>query len=299
MTITDASPTHVKISLGNYAHTAPLKSGAVRSPNVALDFTELDPAHLAFKPMIREQKFDVSEMAIVTYLQAKSFGKPMVLLPAVMLGRFQHNCMSYDTERGKIGPADLAGRRVGVRAYTQTTGAWLRGILANDYGIPSSSIKWVTFEDAHVAEYRDPPGVERAPSTKSLNAMLFAGEIDAAIFGAELPDDPRLASVIPNPDAAAQEWYQKHGVVPINHMVVVSQSLSKSRPDVVREVYKLLAQARRAAAPSLPPGIDFWPFGVEACRPALAMIIDYAVEQRLIPRRFSVDELFDETTGAF
>jgi 4,5-dihydroxyphthalate decarboxylase len=299
MTVIDASPAHVRISLGNYAHTAPLKSGAVRSPHIALDFTELDPAHLAFKPMVREQKFDVSEMAIVTYLQAKSFGKPMVLLPAVMLGRFQHHCMLYDSTRGTVGPADLPGRRVGVRAYTQTTGAWLRGILADDYGIPSSSVQWVTFEDAHVAEYRDPPGVERAAPGKKLEAMLYAGEIDAAIFGAEVPDDPRLKSVIADPDAAAQAWHRKHGVVPINHMVVVSQALSQTRPDVVREVYDLLVRAKRAAAPSLPAGVDFWPLGVEACRPALAMIIDYALEQRLIPRRFSVDELFDDVTGAF
>lgn len=297
MTVIDTSPAHVRISLGSYPHTAPLKSGSVRSPNIAFDFTELHPAHLAFKPMVREQKFDVCEMAIVTYLQAKSFGKPMVLLPAVMLGRFQHHCMLYDSTRGTIGPADLAGHRVGVRAYTQTTGAWLRGILANDYGVPSESVQWVTFEDAHVAEYRDPPGVERA-SGKSLEAMLHAGEIDAAIFGAEIPDDARLRSVIPNPEAAAQAWHRKYGVVPINHMVVVSQALSQTRPDVVRGVYDLLLRAKHTAAPVPSGSIDFWPFGVEACRPALAMIIDYALEQRLIPRRFSVDELFDDVTGA-
>jgi 4,5-dihydroxyphthalate decarboxylase len=295
--MTDAKPTHLRISLGNYAHTAPLKNGTVSSPDLVLDFTELDPAHLAFKPMIREQKFDVSEMAIVTYLQAKSFGKPMVLLPAVMLGRFQHHCMLYNSERGTLAPSDLPGRRVGVRAYTQTTGAWLRGILAKEYGVPSASVKWVTFEDAHVPEYRDPPDVERAPASKSLDGMLESGEIDAAIYGAEIPDDPKLKSVIPNPDAAAQEWHRKYGVVPINHMVVVSQELSRSRPEVVRSVFDLLARAKRAAAPSLPAGTDFWPQGVDACRPALEMIIDYALEQRLIARRFSVDELFDETTG--
>jgi 4,5-dihydroxyphthalate decarboxylase len=298
MAMTETSPTHVKISLGNYPHTKPIKDGSVSSPNLALDFTELDPAHLAFKPMVREQKFDVSEMAIVTYLLAKSYGKPMVLLPAVMLGRFQHHCMSYNSERGTIGPKDLIGRRVGVRAYTQTTGVWLRGILAAEYGVPSAQVQWVTFEDAHVAEYRDPPGVVRAPAGKKLEKMLDDGEIDAAIFGAELPNDPRLKSVIPDPEAAARDWYKKHGVVPINHMVVVSEALSKSRPDVVREIYDLLVRAKRAAMPSQPSGTDFWPQGVEACRPALAMIIDYAVEQRMIPRRFSVDELFDDTTGS-
>lgn len=298
MSIAAAKPVELTISLGNYPHTLPLKQGAISTPNIQLHFTELSPAHLAFKPMVREQRFDVSEMAIVTYLQAKAFGKPMVLLPAVMLGRFQHGCMLYDSTRHRLAPPDLAGRRVGVRAYTQTTGAWLRGILANDYGLPSERVGWVTFEDAHVAEYRDPPGVERAAAGKTLEAMLGDGEIDAAIFGAELPDSPHLKSVIADPDAAAEAWHRKHGVVPINHMVVVSQRLSQTRPEVVRELYALLLQGKRSASPSLPARTDFFPFGVEACRPALEMIIGYAVQQQLIPRRLSVDELFDETTGA-
>jgi 4,5-dihydroxyphthalate decarboxylase len=296
MSTAEADVTRLRIALGNYPHTLPIKRGEISSPQVALDFTELHPAHLAFKPMIRERKFDVSEMAIITYLQAKDVGKPMVLLPAVMLGRFQHHCMSYNSERGTLAPRDLVGRRVGVRSYTQTTGAWLRGILANDYDVDTDRVKWVTFEDAHVAEYRDPPAVERAPDGKTLDGMLASGEIDAAIYGAELPDDPRLKSVIPDPDAAAQEWHRQHSVVPINHMVVVSQELSRSSPGTVRAVYDLLLRARRSAP--LPDGIDFWPFGVEACRPALEMIVAYAVQQHLISRRFSVDELFDDTTGA-
>jgi 4,5-dihydroxyphthalate decarboxylase len=297
MSTIEANVTRLRISLGNYPHSLPLKRGEIRTPGIQLDFTELDPAHLAFKPMVRERRFDVSEMAIVTYLQAKEFGKPMVLLPAVMLGRFQHHCMSYNSERGTVTPADLPERRVGVRSYTQTTGAWLRGILANDYGVDIDRVQWVNFEDAHVAEYRDPPAVERAAPGKTLDGMLNDGEIDAAIYGAELPDDPRLKSVIPNPEAAAMEWHRKHGVVPLNHMVVVSEELSKSNPDAVRAVYDMLLRARRTAP--LPAGIDYWPFGVEACRPALEMIIDYALQQHLISRRFTVDELFDETTGAF
>jgi 4,5-dihydroxyphthalate decarboxylase len=97
-----------------------------------------------------------------------------------------------------------------------------------------------------------------------------------------------------DPVAAAQAWYRKHQIVPLNHMVVVSAELAKSRPDIVEEVYALLKEGKRRA-PS-PDGADTTPFGVEACRPALQCIIDYTVQQRLIPQRFEVDELFDETT---
>jgi 4,5-dihydroxyphthalate decarboxylase len=284
------APPALRTVLGNYPHTLALKRGEIPSGAVRLDFVDVKPTHLAFKPMVRELAYDVSEMAIVTFLMAKAYGKPLALLPAVMLGRFQHNCMFYNAERGTLTPQTLAGRRVGVRAYSQTTGVWLRGILANDYGLDLDSVRWVTFEDAHVAEYRDPPQIERGAGGKELTEMLLAGEIDAAIFGAELPMDPRLKSVIPEPEAAAQAWYRKHGVTPVNHLVVVKTDLVRRQPHNVAEVYRLLSAAKRAAP--APAGIDPAPFGIAANRPALELVVDYCLQQRMIPRRFAVDELF-------
>ncbi len=290
-----ARPIALRTVLGNYPHTLALKRGEIASAAVALDFVEVKPTNQAFKPMVREQQFDVCEMAIVTFLQAKAYGKPLVLLPAVMLARFQHGCMLYNSARGALAPHELAGRRVGVRAYSQTTGVWLRGILANDYGLDVARVRWVTFEDAHVAEYTDPPEVGRAPAGRDMTAMLLAGEIDAAIYGAELPADPRLKSVIPAPDAAAQAWHRKYRVTPVNHLVAVKAALARSSPQAVAEVYRLLRAAKEAAP--APPAVDPAPFGIEASRPALEMIIDYSVQQRMIPRRLTVDELFAETAA--
>jgi 4,5-dihydroxyphthalate decarboxylase len=290
--------TRLRVALGDYAHTTPLKQKEITSQSVALDFNEVKPVYKVFGTMVREQAFDVSEMAIVTYLQAKSFGKPMVLLPAVMFGRFQHHCMLYNAEHGRITPSDLPGRRVGVRSFAQTTGVWLRGHLQNDYGIDIARVHWVSFEDAHVNEFRDPPGVERAAPEENLGKMVLAGELAAGIYGSELPDDKRLQSVIPDPQAAARRWHAEHGVVPINHMVVVSQDLARSQPRIVREVYRMLLASKHAAGMPMRGGLDLQPFGFEACRPALRMIIDYCVQQRLIPRRFEVEELFDDTTRA-
>jgi 4,5-dihydroxyphthalate decarboxylase len=286
------TPPALRTVLGNYPYTLPLKRGEIASEAVRLEFVDVKPTHLAFKPMVRELAYDVCEMAIITFLMAKAYGKPLALLPAVMLGRFQHHCMLYNAERGKLTPQTLAGRRVGVRAYSQTTGVWLRGILANDYDVDLDSVRWMTFEDAHVAEYRDPPQIERAAPGKELTAMLLAGEVDAAIYGAELPVDPRLTSVIPEPEAAAQAWYRKHGVAPANHLVVVKTDIVRTQPHVVAEIYRLLAAAKRAAPVST--GVDPAPFGVAANRPALELIVDYCLQQRMIPRRFSVDELFAE-----
>jgi len=279
--------------LGNYPNTAALKSGALHSDLIDFDFAEVKVANNLFKQIVREAKYDVGELAIATYLQARSYNKPYVLLPAVLVSRGQHHTIAYNAERGPLAPSDLAGKRVGVRAYTVTTATWVRGILADDYGLDLNAVEWVTFEDPHVAEYRDPETIKRAPPGKELVQMLLDGEIDAAVVGDKLPD-PRLKHLIPDHEAAAQRWAQQHGGIPINHMVVVRTELSKSRPDVVAEVFRLLRESKNAAgAPKNPEPLRF---GVEACRPVLETMIGYCYRQGLIPAPLSVDSLFDDVT---
>jgi 4,5-dihydroxyphthalate decarboxylase len=283
---------------GTYPQTRALKDGQIKSDRVELRLTEVNPVYKAFLMMAREQKFDVSEMALATFLQAKAYGKPITLMPATMMGRFQHGTMLYNSERGTVTPENLPGRRVGVRSFAQTTGCWLRGILWKDYGLDLSKVKWVTFEDAHLAEFRDPPGVERAAEGKDMTKMVLEGELDAAIFGGVMPTDPRLKSVIPDPDAAAKDWYKTHGTVPVNHMVVVKNSVSQSDPGAVREVFRMLHESKKAAGLPKPGAIDTLPFGFNAVRPALDLMSSYALEMKIIPRRYSVEELFDDATRA-
>ena len=225
----------------------PLKRGEIVSDTLKLDFVEVKPMHKAFKPMVREHAYDASEMALVTYLQAKEHNKGLTLLPAAMLARFQHGTVLHNVERGRLAPSDLRGKRIGVRSYSQTTAGWIRGIIENDYGVDLSRVQWVTFEDGHVAEAKDPPSVIRAEAGKDITQMLIDGELDAAIYGAAMPDDPRLQSVIPNPDEAAKAWYAKHHLVPVNHMVVVTDELARAKPAAVAELYRMLEAGRKAA----------------------------------------------------
>ncbi|HEU5274157.1 MAG TPA: phosphate ABC transporter substrate-binding protein [Xanthobacteraceae bacterium] len=293
----DATKLTLHTMLGNYANTKPLKSGAVRSDLVDFDFVEVKVANNQFKQVVRDAKYDVAELAIATYLQAKAFGKPYVLLPAVLVSRGQHHTIAYNPERGALEPSELNGKRVGVRAYTVTTGTWVRGILASQYGVDLGTVEWITFEDPHVAEYRDPDFVKRAPAGKELVQMLLDGEVDAAVVGDKLPD-PRLEHLIPDPEVQAKAWAERHGGVPINHMVVVRTELARSRPDIVKEVFRQLHQSKLAAGLADGGALDPYRFGVEACRPTLEIIIDFCHRQQLIPRRLSVDELFDDTTRA-
>ncbi len=286
-------PIRLKALLGDYPNTRALKQGEVRSPRLAFDFAEVKTPNHAFKRVVRDLEFDVAELAIGTYLTARAHGKPLVLLPAVVRGKFQHESIVCRADQ-PLAPADLAGRRVGIRSYSVTTVTWVRGILQNDYGVDLDKVCWVTYEDAHVAEVSDPPGYERAAAGKDPMTMLLAGELDAAVLTGANLKDPRVRPVIADPDAAAKAWYQQYGTVPINHMVTVRESSLQAHPWLAQEMFRLLAEARQTAPAK--GGPDPYPFGVEATRKSLELIIRYSAQQGLIPRQYGVDELYDERT---
>jgi len=280
--------------LGDYANTLPIKQGAVPSDLVEFEFADIKVANTGFKPLVRDAKFDLGELAIVTYLQAKAYGKPYVLLPVPIVARSQHHTIAYNPERGALSPKQLEGKRIGVRAYTVTTGVWVRSILREQYGVDLGKVHWVTFEDPHLAEYTDPPSMERAAAGKNLAQMLLDGELDAAVVGDKLPD-PRLKQLIPDSEQAAKTWAAGHGE-PINHMLVIRSALSQARPDVVREVFRIFKEARDIAARGGNRNAAALAFGLAPNRASLETVIGNAFEQKLLPRKFSVDELFDDVT---
>ena len=288
-------PVTLTTNLADYPISKALKSGAVHSDLVTLDFAGTKTANQSFKPMVREGKFDAGELAIVTFLQAIAWGKPLVLLPAVMVGRFQHNCISYDCTKGDIAPKEIEGKRVGVRAYTQTTGVWVRGLLAHEYDVDLSRVTWSTYEDPHVAEYKEPSFLERFdPQGKTMEEMMFEGAFDAIVIGGEIPNEPRAKTLIPNAKQAALDWHARTGCVTVNHLFAVSAEVAK-RKDVMQEIWRMLKETK-AAMPAPADGVDVYPFGWDANRKNLELIIQYAFEQQLLPRMMSVDELICDAT---
>jgi 4,5-dihydroxyphthalate decarboxylase len=267
----------MKALLGDYPCTAAFKQRA------SLAFEDIRPPSAGFKRVVRGLEFDVAELAITTFLMAKAAGRPYRLLPAVVLARMQHPRLVRNAERGALAPRDLEGRRVGVRSYSVTTGMWIRGILAEDHGVDCDRITWVTFEEAHVAEFRDPPNVERAPAGRKLEEMLLAGEIDAAVTGDAPITDPRILPVIPDAEAAARAWRARTGAIQINHMVAVKDSVSETQAEAL--VGQLVESFAAAGNPEMNP------IGLEPNRRNLEVAIDYVHRQRLIPRRYAVEEL--------
>jgi 4,5-dihydroxyphthalate decarboxylase len=285
-------PVRLKTNLADSVYTKALKDGVVSSPLAQFDFAGPKTANQGFKPMVRDNVFEAGELALVTYLQAKAYGKPYVLLPAPIVSRFQHHTIGFAPRFGQMSPKDIEGKRVGVRTYSQTTGLWVRGILSHDFGVDLDSITWVTAEDCHLAEYVDPANCVRKPEGETLDGMLLKGELAAAILGDKLPEG--VTPLIPQPQDVAREWQRRTGMFPINHMFVVREELSRERPDVVREIYRVIVESNAAAPEDARKEVA--PFGLEANRKAIQTAIDWSLEQKLIPRRFEVDELFDDVT---
>jgi 4,5-dihydroxyphthalate decarboxylase len=278
--------------MGTYPKTQPLKDGALASPLVHLDFAPVDTAQKAFKDVVRNERYDVAELAIITFLQAFEAGKPYVMLPFVMNGNFHHKSIVVRDD-ATFTASELAGRRVAMRAYTQTTPTWVRGILTDDYGVRLPDVQWLSQEGAHVANYDEPEWVSRLESTLSLEAMLRAGEVDAIIAGGGLSGEPGIRPLIPSPAQAAADWNARNHAVPINHVVTVKRSLAEAHPEAVREIYRLLCEARELAQQDKPQGaVDLQPAGFEKLAPGVELAVRYAFEQRLISRRYTLEELY-------
>ncbi len=278
----------VSIVLDTSAQTIPIKEGVLTDPDIRLNFTEYKPITKAFDVMIADLCFDVCEMAVGTFLQAIDAGKPLKLLPIVMGGEFHHGSIWCDPESG-LRPEDLKGKRVGVRAYTQTTGLWVRGILAEQFDVPSSAVTWVTTEAPHVAEYECPSNVELMEGA-DLQEMVRNGELAAVIMGSKQGGPKGLKKLIPNPDEAAAEWYEKHHVVPANHMVVVKDDTD---PMVVKKVYDLLCRGLDQAYPAKERKEPFaLKYGVDNVWGAVELAMRYSLEQELTTRMFAREEVF-------
>ena len=291
-----------------------LKDGTVKPRTFQFDFLEVDPLIDAFRRMVRQLEFDITEMAITTYICARAHGKRMTALPIFIVRAFHHGAILYNTKAGIKKPKDLEGRRVGVnRGYTVTTGVWARGILQQEHGVDLSKITWVLSGDEHVAEYRPPSNVVPIEKGKKMADMLASGELAAAI-GIEL-DHPDVKPLIPNALEAGLTALRNRGHYPINHTVVVKDDLLTAHPDLAPEVFNAFAEAKRLYVQRLKSGKiekptavdevhrrvmeitgDPLPYGIAPNRKVLEELIQHALAQGIITRPVTVEELFARIT---
>jgi ABC-type nitrate/sulfonate/bicarbonate transport system substrate-binding protein len=303
-----------KTALVTYGHTQPLKDGTVAPRTFTFDFEDVPVIIKAFRRMVRGLEFDISEMAITTYLTAKAHGKKFTAIPVFPMRAFHHGAILYNTTSDIRTPKDLEGRKVGVnRGYTVTTGLWARSILQHEYGVDLKKITWVLSGDEHVAEYRPPSNVVPIQEGRTLEEMLLSGEI-AAANGVQT-DSPDIKPLIPNAKDAGLSGLRKGGLYPINHTVVVKDELLAAHPDLAADLFDAFVRAKKiyvdrlksggiaepTAADKTFAGVmeitgDPLPYGVAPNRREIEAVIQYSVEQGILQKPFTVEEIFANGT---
>ena len=298
------------IAIGNYGLTRPLKDGSAAPERFKPHYVEIKEIVPAMRRMCRGLEFDICEMAFTTYLCARAAGKPFTAIPVFVTRNFHHWAISINAKSGIREPKDLEGRVVGVnRGYTVTTGLWARGILQSEYGVDLDTITFVPTDDEHVSEFVAPDNVDYARFRgRSLAELLVNGEIDAAI-GEIKSDSPDIKPLIPDARNAAFDYFRRTGVYPINHGIVVKNSLLQEAPWLADDLTRAFEAAKaiylrdlgasgdvsswdRAAVDNAAVVGDPFPFGIDANRKALEAMTKFAVDQHMVPRRFAVEELF-------
>jgi len=303
-----------KTALVTYPHTQALKDGTVVPRTFTFDFEEVPAIIKAFRRMVRGLEFDISEMAITTYLTAKAHGKRFTAVPVFPMRAFHHGAILYNTKSDVRTPKDLEGRKVGVnRGYTVTTGLWARSILQHEYGVDLKKITWVLSGDEHVAEYRPPANVVPIAEGRTLEEMLLSGELAAA--NGVLIDSPDIKPLITNAKEAGLNGLRRGGLYPINHTVVVKDDLLAAHPGLAADLFDAFVRAKRIYVDRLRSGViaeptaadktfasvmeisgDPLPYGIAPNRREIEAVIQYSVEQGILPKPFAVEDVFAKGT---
>jgi 4,5-dihydroxyphthalate decarboxylase len=297
-----------------------------------LDHITVEPQIAAYRRMVRDLAFDVCELAPTTYLCAKGFNKQFTAIPVFLTRDFHHRSVVCNVASGIKEPQDLVGKKFGVRAYTVTTGVWTRGVLESEYGVDPARVTWYTDDEEHVTEWVAPPNVVKLPPGESLAAMIAAGRLDAALSGmagigrsgpptanweaaatqaVAAPTAAQLVPLFPTARALEVEWYQRTKVFPMHGVIVIKNTVLAQHPWVAPVLLHAFQASKELhvkqladAGPSTPDdrhiletqemigGGDPLPFGLEANRPTIEALIQYAYSQKIIATKVQPEEVF-------
>jgi 4,5-dihydroxyphthalate decarboxylase len=289
-----AGKVHLKIAVADYPHTAAVRNGSIPIEGVEAEIVTVQPQIAAFRRMVRQVEFDVCELAPTTYIIARAYGAPFVALPVFVLRRFHHSGLLVRPDSGIKTPKDLEGRKVGVRAYSVTTGVWTRAVLMDEYGLDSSKVTWVVDDEEHVTQLKLPSNVGRSGSpTEGWKTVE-----------AHYPD------LFPDAETLEADWYARTGIYPMHGTLVVKDSILARHPWVAQSLYQAFSRAKNEWLGRLDSGAansasdqkygklrkivghDPLPYGMAANRKTIEALSATAFKQKLTPRAMQVDELF-------
>jgi ABC-type nitrate/sulfonate/bicarbonate transport system substrate-binding protein len=286
-----------------------LKTGEVGPRGFRFSFEEVPALVSAFRRMVRDLEYDVSEMALTTYLVAKEHGVAFTALPVFLVRGLHHGAVQVAAGSGIRSPKDLEGRRVGVnRGYTVTTGVWARAILRDEYGVDLDRITWVLSGDEHVAQYRPPGNVVPVKPPRSMEQLLRSGAL-SAVVGADI-DAPDVVPLIPDATEAAFAALRQRGLYPINHLIVVRDELLRDHPELAVDVFDAFARAKQRYVERLRAGViespadrtyrqvfdltgaDPLPYGLDPNREVLEQLLRAGLDQKILTRPVKLEDVF-------
>ena len=300
------------ISIFNHGQWDALRNGDVKAEGITLEHVDRGSP---YRPMVRELAFDIAEVALTTYVCAKSFDIPITAIPIFSNRDVTMTPVVYNVRSGIKKPKDLEGKRVGLRSYTVTNNTQCRGLLAYEYGVDPSLVTWVVTDDAHVAQYKDPENVEYAPTGASLEEMLIAGEIDAGIqLRSEIGGDIQYLVSEEEGDETGIKFFRDTGIYPIGHVMTIRDDVLAQHPEVGPAMFRAFVESKDRYMARLDSkadvskrdvqamrnrdlyGGDPFPMGLAENRKSFEGMIKMYVEQRIIPAPIAVDSLFAANT---
>ena len=317
-----AGKVHLKIAIAEHPHTSAIRDGSIPIEGVDAEFITVKPQIGAFRRMVRDVEFDVCELAPTTYIIARAYGAPFVALPIFVVRRFHHSGLLVRPDAGIKSPKDLEGKKVGVRAYSVTTGVWTRQVLIDEFGLDSSKVTWVVDDEEHVTQLKLPSNVIHTAPGISLADMMAKGELVAGFHanaGIGRTGDPTggwkeveadYPDLFPNAAELEAESYRKTGVYPMHGTIVVKDSVLAEHPWVAKSIYDAFDQAKQEWLAKLDSGEaasksdkkylelrkivghDPLPYGIEENRKTIEALEATAFKQGLTPRRMAMSELF-------
>jgi 4,5-dihydroxyphthalate decarboxylase len=312
----------LSIAVSNQPHTAAIRDGSIPIEGVDAEIITVEPQIAAFRRMVRQVEFDVCELAPTTYIIARAYGAPFVALPIFVLRRFHHSGLLVRPEAGIRTPKDLEGHKVGVRAYSVTTGVWTRAVLIDEYGLDSSKVNWIVDDEEHVTQLKLPANVTHAAPGRSLADMMADGELVAGFHGnagvgrSGSPTDgwktveAHYPDLFPNAEELEADWFRRAGIYPMHGTIVVKDSVLAEHPWVAKSLFNAFSQAKDAWLQRLDSGEaktasdqkyaklrhvvghDPLPYGIEANRRTIEALADTAFKQQLTPTRMPIERLF-------
>ncbi len=306
----------LKIAIADYPHTVAIKNGSIPIEGVDPEFITIVPQIAAYRRMVRAEEFDVCELAPTTYLIARAYGAGFIALPIFVTRHFHHGGLLVRPDANIHAPKDLEGKRVGVRAYSVTTGVWARQIFMDEYGMDSNKVTWVVDDEEHVTQLRLPENVIHAPPGRSLFSMMQSGEISAGFAanagigrsgapggGWKTEDTSAFPDMFENPSALETDWYRRTGIYPMHATIVVKDAVLQAHPWVAKSLFDAFSRAKaewlattavdeKYRKLSQIVGPDPLPYGMAPNRATIEALQKTAFAQKLTPGLMPLENVF-------